>query len=553
MWWSQLIDHRKNAFRILDRVSMSTETKRKGEFDDATLDLVSTTDVDDEETRCCLQQLVMEDNTKHSHVTWEAVHSQLMTTLATPQKKSINPMLSRFDYDDDDDDFDAFRVLYHGSYDRIAEDDCVPSQKSSFVDAAAEKQRYDFCCKVIQNECRDLFQYQNIWDVRLHQSLLVLLISQITVEEDCGHSLYVEEAIRTVASFLIDPSRLVDVKLAVLKILLLPQLSCMCCDDESSTATFCVLPEQGINFPIDGTGCSTTLQQQVLREIYAFCIAICFGVNELEYALDPSRTRDNSPLVSPMLLELRSTCLYLQEVHSIFYDLSNSRSLSNPATAGKLGRSEKQWEQVKSYLFETDSILLKDLDVLRSLYNTVGIRHVATLASVGYLRIHFSSNLPTDAVAQPKYCEALHNVAQFLVDWMVPDRQKFAVLKCLQCSVESTKATDRIFYRKVLSFCIDPKACTDSISLTSASADHEMDNCSYFLLLWDLRILCGQYLPQQRLRNILRLLWTKALPRVRGAMNAAGRMKHLPVFGATLVSSAQTVVSIYHSSPNCAL
>jgi hypothetical protein len=538
MLWLQVLEHRSNGFRFWDRVSLWNETKRNDEDDDATVELVSTTDSDEEEARSCLQQLVMEDNRENAHLTWEDVQSQLMSTLATLYKKSSNPTLPRYDYDDDDDDYDALRVLYHGSYGGIAEEDRVPLQKRSYLDVAAETQLYDFCCNVIQNECRDLFQNHNVWDVRIYQSLLVLLISQGTSEEDFGHVLFVDDAVRSVATFLIDPSLVVDVKLSVLQILFLPQFTRMGCDDEAGNSAFRVA-EKGI----------TILQHHILREVYAFCIAICFGVNDLEYAFGSSITGVSGPSISPMLLELRSTCLYMQEVHSIFYDVSNSRPLSNPSTPGNLDRSEQLWEQAKSHLFETNSILLKDLDVLRSLYNTLGIRHVVILASVGYLRIH--SNHSTDAVAHTKYCEALHNVAQFLVDWMISHRQKFAVLKCLQLSIESTTMTDRIFYGKVLSFCIDPNAYTDSFSLTNAAGGYDADSCSYYLLLWELRVLCGHYLPQQRLRNILRLLWTKALPRVRVTMNVVGRMKHS--LGAIVVPSAQTVLSKYRSSPNSAL
>jgi hypothetical protein len=124
-------------------------------------------------------------------------------------------------------------------------------------------------------------------------------------------------------------------------------------------------------------------------------------------------------------------------------------------------------------------------------------------------------------------------------------------MQCLQSTWSTLEKTtsakeDRLFFHKVLSFCIDPNAYTDSFLLPN-SPDHEKETCSYFLLLWEIRVLCGHYLPQQRLRQQLHFLWTTKLSsRVRVVMSAMGTMK--TAVGDTLVSCAETVAQKYHCS-----
>ena len=543
MLWLQVLERRNSGLRWFHRRGNSScKGKAIDASDDTTLELVSnSTDVSEElDTHSCLQQLVMEDqkNIPNSCPCWENVRSNLMTTLAHFQKTTPLPLTQyNCDYDEDDDnDDDAFQVLYYGGHSVVAEQERRLLSSKSQADVAEEKMRYDSYCAMIHHEFQDLYEQYDVLDLRMHQSLLIILISQ-DMEEDGNHSLHVEDAIRTVASFLIDPSIHMEMKLAVLQIMLLPHLPSKGHDDISSSSTLSA-PATSLVY---GSGvendCSIIVQQQILREVYAFCIAICFGVSDLEYALTANNS--SAPLVSPMLWELRSTCLYLQEVHSIFYDLSNSRPMSNPSAAISKSRNELQWEQVKSYLFEANAILLKDLDFMRTLFNELGIGHVVILASVGYLRICAYSNPSPNTMFHTKYYEALHNLAQFLADWIISDRKKIAVLKCL--SVDPTVLENRLNFSKVLSFCVDPHSLTDSFLLTNVGADREMDTCSYYLLLWELRVLCGHYFPQQQIRHHLRLFWTKTLPRVRVLMAAVGSMKRS--VGVTVVSYAQTVVA----------
>ena len=172
------------------------------------------------------------------------------------------------------------------------------------------------------------------------------------------------EAVRTVAAFLVDPAASCDAKLACLNVIL--QLV----NNDSANRSN---PQQAAAAAADK---SHDDADGALREALAFCVAPRADVAEIT----------NGTL---LLWELRAVCLYeeekLEQLSPSNVAVVGSTTTTQPLMLRRNKRSEP-WENVKEYLFQTDAVLLKDLDVLRDTYN-LGVRNAVVLASVGYLRI----------------------------------------------------------------------------------------------------------------------------------------------------------------------
>jgi hypothetical protein len=591
---SRWFNHRRQGNR--NTVEKSIDC---GSMVELTSTTTSVTDDTDELDTLLIQQLV--DNEKNTKIlSWDEVATVLKTTFAQMEEYKrgfTNTVTYEHSYsdEDDDDDNDAIHILYNGcgtTTVKAIERQHFATQQNDVVVASVNGS--DATLDLILNEFRILYQNHNIYDIHVHQSLLALLLSHGMVESRSQPDGMYEGAIRMMSSFLIDPSVQCESKLAAIHILLIQQLHSASQYADDTTAVH--LQQNVVNW-------NSSNEYQILRDVYAFCIAICFGVNDMECTLTTSTGSSGSHLISPLLWELRSNCLYLQEMHAIFDDISSSSctilpSPSHPSSNKVVSKKDQQWEQVKNYLYETDSVLLKDIDLLRALHNVLGIRHVIVIASVGYIRIytyHSSRHQQngnefhyTTAAVQYKYTEALHHVAQFLVDWTISDRNKIAVVQCLQyewdnhrtISTESLQqiyptttpssnnthaAKDGLFHTKVLSFCIDPNAYTDSFLMRNDTAgpnENGSYTCLYYLLLWEIRVLCCHYvqkgmIPVRQYRRI-RSLWhqvttsttTTISTRTRSIRIVSTRMMGTlkTAIEETMVSCSNTIVQKYHTT-----
>lgn len=398
----------------------------------------------------------------------------------------LNVLVGRSDNENYDDDDDAIDVLYGYSGQDEEEEDAIISLFFN------------------------LYHSHGVADTDLLMSLAYLHREQQQSEED-GRADFSEEtkdgtdyyekhtdSVRTVAALLVDPGASYNAKLACLKVLLF-----LARKNSTSCAAFVSNPQQAA----DGDDeC-----EESLRQVLAFCIAPRAEVAEIA---------DETTL----LWELRAVCLHLQEQTAADPPPSapSSRNTSAVSASTKKRRNADPWEYVKEYLFETDAVLLKDLDVLHAAYAS-GLRNAVVLASVGYLRIEELTCGDRDDYYF-KHNEAVHHVATFCMDHAEPQSSKVACLQCLQRSgyllttdtpMESgLDLTELMFFDKALAFCTDPSAYTESFLIRNEEEDH------FLLLLWELRAVCLHILQQQEERHerVMEAVATVAESILAGAM-----------------------------------
>ena len=532
---------------------------------------------------------------------WNTIQTKLIdqvTQRFTPPVLSTTTMTnhSRFNdenmttyaaatYNDDDDDYDsdndAIHVLYYHhppvSPPIMHVDPPHHDVTSSIVLSHDDSQHLMTHLVTTMMERYDLYHNMyltdQIYDVRLYESVLILLL--LSNQSHCNHNTdnndinnfdpttstsafdSYNEALNTVATFLVDPSIPCRSKLNVLQLLLVQT-----CRDHQP-------------LPHDETG-DELIPDEILRDMYAFCISLYFGVNDIEYTIhrcfgslsdddddgdhshnNASMTLSNADnfssttiattggtgssqqLLCPMIWELRSKCLYLQEMYTIYDELSLIRPqptqrsavwspLASPYDAG--------WESIKNYCYHHDSILIQDIDLLKAFYNILGrhksMQYAMLIASIGYLRICMYHQEGVTMQNYFKYSEALQNVVLFVSNWMISDSWKMAVLYCLQYSIDDTvqartkndastilslntfqqkKARDEyMYYAKVLSFCTCDDAYTDSFLVQSPqpgidrnkNTSHTSSSlCAFYLLLWELRVLTCHHKQQRKERH----------------------------------------------------
>ena len=488
-----------------------------------------------------------------------------------------------------------------------------------------------------------LYSTHHIYDIRIYESILILVLysnfnhhyqqinNRPNPNQCCDDTAAYEEALQMMATFLVDPSISFSSKLDVLRFLLVQQ----CCrdqtqgDDESSTGNSSsnissIFPNATEDEKI------ILIPDDIVRDMYAFCISLYFGVNDIEttihrcgatnfymddgYYVDDEHfgtssimaanehaittsidmtstisTSNSQRLLCPMIWELRSKCLYLQEMYTIYDDLSMIRrsraaairtSTSLPRHSHNSDDNDPYWEYIKHYCLDHDSLLLQDIDLLKSLYMIIGrgrhhkspkhqsLQYIMLLASVGHLRICMYHPESVTFQNYYKYSEALYNVALFLSRRQqrrqgVSHQWKMALLYCLQynhtnhhttaaSTVTTTAAVvesfdsfpsklqskkgqsdlnDDYYYSKVVSFCTNADAYTDSFlvtptrphsstMMTSISDDRDVMNihqnisssssslCAFYLLLWELRVLtCHLQQEQQQQRQWQQHQW----------------------------------------------
>jgi hypothetical protein len=493
----------------------------------SSVELVSTTtttdiDTNEEYDLLLLQQSLVHGNTStKKSPTWNEIRTNLMTTVTNIYECNNNsnqsePKKDIHNNSDDeyDSDCDAIHVLYN-RHDTISQGpQCVTIYNTSSNLETTQK-FYDAALQLIDQEISPLYHIMLIYDYRIYHSIIVLLFSHGGFGSSNNNNAIdgyynTDEAIQIMASFLIDPTVQSDSKFAALQLLFFQKF-------------------QASDTDVSTTSMTTTkyMNNDLVRDMYAFCISLCFGVNDLEYTIQscnldtPSTTKQ---IICPMMWEIRSTCLHLQETYTIYDDLSTIKKISLSSRNTTLSNYDSQWEHVKNYCYDHDSILLQDIDTLRAFYNVVGIRYMIVIASIGYLRIcSYYNHQDITTNNYYKYSEALRNVAIFLSDWKIAKRYKAAAIRCIHYTAKSdtihssavesraTYTDDSFLYKQALHFCTHEKTLTDSFLVMQQSDSIESRSlqdmsCAYFLLLWEIRVLCCHYIQQQKMKQQVYLL-----------------------------------------------
>jgi hypothetical protein len=240
---------------------------------------------------------------------------------------------NNYDDDDDDDDSDdnedAIRVLYyhqqHLVHDDIDDDDVTPENRRhhpSFHPPNTKPLTYHHHNVNINNNHHDterrtvvhdnialnssihesietmldqldmrtiLYSTHHIYNVRIYESILILLLFSNTNSNNNSNNNYddttatvseYEEAMQMMANFLVDPSISFPSKLDVLQLLLVQysrveNQSSVDSSHHHNIPVLCRAPTDEI----------MRIPDEIVRDMYAFCISLYFGVNDMEYTI----------------------------------------------------------------------------------------------------------------------------------------------------------------------------------------------------------------------------------------------------------------------------
>jgi Senescence-associated protein len=304
-----------------------------------------------------------------------------------------------------------------------------------------------------------------------------------------------QDAVQSLATFLVDPAHSCFAKLASLSALI---------------TTIMAQPHATVEDDNNN-------REAWLRQCFAFCVAPsadhvpwCGGCRSDRASSNGQDVDHGAHALGVLLWELRAVCLYLpiaadHENNDPCDGVSRRASLAPPHShwswrlwTPRKVHQQRRWERIKEYLYATDSVVLGDLDLLRDAFEMGGIDNAVILASIGHLRI--TTTIATTAITtlnHDKHQQAVRHVVTYLMDCTVSPLAKMnclqylGVARCGTSKADNKEAAVHDLLEQSLKFCTDPKADTTLFLLDTGQEDPVL------FLLWELRAI-GLYLWQQQ-------------------------------------------------------